>query len=142
MNKKMNKYQKALENFGKHRLHINEQIHDLRTQIDELDTDAFNFYGLNDLQELVNRQSPTANEVVDAWDNLGYEVNIDYDNNLKINSVYREVDRKNISFNHVAFDDAIVLGCDVSNLTYAEIKAIDLTINYIKDRGLWEILKN
>ena len=90
----MNKYQKALENFGKHRLHINEQIHDLRTQIDELDTDAFNFYGLNDLQELVNRQSPTANEVVDAWDKLGYDVNIDYDNNLKINSVYREVDRK------------------------------------------------
>ena len=54
----MNKYQKALENFGKHRFHINEQIHDLRTQIDELDTDAFNFYGLNDLQELVERETP------------------------------------------------------------------------------------
>ena len=131
----MNKFQKALENLGKHRAYINEQISELQEMVRKLDTDAFNFYGLSDLQELVNRQSPTANEVVDAWDKLGFEVNIDYDNNLKINSVYREVDRKNISFNHVAFDDAVVLGSDVSNLTYAEIKAIDLTINYIKDRG-------
>lgn len=60
----MNKYQKALENFGKHRSHINEQIHDLRTQVDELDTDAFNFYGLNDLQELVDKENPMKPKMV------------------------------------------------------------------------------
>ena len=54
----MSKYQKAYENFGKHRININKQISELQKTINNLDTDAFNFYGLNDLEELIGKEEP------------------------------------------------------------------------------------
>ena len=53
----MNDYQKALENLGEHRAYINAQISELQEMVRKLDTDAFNFYGLSDLQELVEKET-------------------------------------------------------------------------------------
>lgn len=54
----MNRYKRALENLGVKRADINEQISELQEMVNNLDTDAFNFYGLNDLQELVEKETP------------------------------------------------------------------------------------
>lgn len=54
----MNRYKRALDNLGKQRANINEQISELRDMVLNLDTDVFNFYGLKDLEDLVKKEEP------------------------------------------------------------------------------------
>lgn len=80
----------------------------------------------------LKQKPPTFDEVVKAWEDNGYIVSVNFDDQKEITSVMQRGSGglKHIAFN---FDEFfIAFGQFVHDLTFEELQAINLTIRYLQ----------